>query len=203
MAAIVASIDRNFAQWPASIKLNARDESDTKEALEEVQELKSMMIERLACYRRHNGKYPKRIVIYRDGLSEGQFEMARTREFGRIMAAIEQIYNADSHPDLMLICAVKRHHTRFFPTTNDPRGATRGANGPYQGDYNPAVGTAFYDTVTYGDGNDFFLVSQNAMKGATVRPTHYVVLVNTCGNASIRDVANMVSLQCFFCCLSH
>lgn len=188
IAAVVASHDTNFAQWPASINLNQRHPDDKKEALEEVQHLKQMMVERLQCYRRHRSRLPDRIIIYRDGLSEGQFEMAKKREFGRILAAISLSYGNQPRPEIMLVCAVKRHHTRFLPPNQQVSNKAQ-----FQSDSNPAPGTAFFETVTYDEGQDFFLISQNALQKTTVRPTHYVVLINTIPNASIQDVARAVS----------
>jgi eukaryotic translation initiation factor 2C len=56
---------------------------------------------------------------------------------------------------------------------------------------NPLPGTLVTTDITYGRGQDFFLISQNAIKG-TARPTHYVVLSNE-NKYRLQDIAQMVS----------
>ena len=69
IAAVVASVDQNFVQFPASLRVQKVDR--TKLAKEKLDELRDMMIERLEVYRgRNNGKLPDRIFVYRDGVSE-------------------------------------------------------------------------------------------------------------------------------------
>lgn len=65
IAAMVASIDKELAQWPADVYKNtARQEM--------VDALGSMCKSRLELWRKENGSLPENILIYRDGVSEGQ-----------------------------------------------------------------------------------------------------------------------------------
>ena len=170
--------------------------------MEEIMELDSMLKKRLKTYSDFNGVLPERIIFFRDGLSTDQFEMCRNRELIRLKGCIHREYRdaGTNAPEVMLICTVKRHNTRFYPHT-DGRMINKIHNGAKDG--NPSSGVAFFDTVTYGDGQDFFLISQDAAIG-TARPTHYVVLHNETTRiddpetgpraTTIRDIANMVSL---------
>ena len=75
-----------------------------------------MFSERLMHFSKMRKTLPDRIIIFRDGLSESQFEMCKTLELPQVTQAIEQIYGSRTKkPDILLICAVKRHHARFFP----------------------------------------------------------------------------------------
>lgn len=60
----MASVDAHFAQWPASLRLQ-------ESRKEMISGLKEMMIERLQRWNSVNGKFPQRIIVYRDGVSEG------------------------------------------------------------------------------------------------------------------------------------
>ncbi len=69
IAAVVASVDQNFVQFPASLRIQQVDR--TKKAKEKLDELRDMMIERLEVFQRRNKrKLPERIFVYRDGVSE-------------------------------------------------------------------------------------------------------------------------------------
>lgn len=66
IAAVVASVDDQFVQFPASLRMQKANK--VKEMLDE---LKEMMVERLEAYQQRNrGKLPERIFVYRDGVSE-------------------------------------------------------------------------------------------------------------------------------------
>lgn len=65
---IVVSIDKWFGQWPADLAIQtARQEM--------VSGLKSLMELRLALWKCHHGAFPENILVYRDGVSEGQYDL--------------------------------------------------------------------------------------------------------------------------------
>lgn len=200
VAAVVGSVDAEFSQWPASLRENAVEEVDGKKrANERVMDLKDMVTERLKRYWAVNHKLPERLVVYRDGLSEGQFQMCLEHELPLIQAAVDDAFSAHGRSrgtgiPMVLICAVKRHHTRFFAESNKEEPNSKKVIGrPRPGkdyNFNPLPGTMVTEMVTYGQGQDFFLISQNAQIG-TARPTHYVILKNTTG-FSRDDIAQAV-----------
>jgi hypothetical protein len=193
IAAVVGSVDQHFAQWPASLKTNYASE-DRKQSKEQVNDLDSMILERLEYFYERNKLVPDRILVYRDGLSEGQFPMCRTQEYRQIQCARDRFLQGKAASEqhkarIVLICAVKRHHTRLFP---DPGGNSVGLLTPNN---NPRPGTMVDDTITYGDGQDFYLVSQNAIMG-TARPTHYVILANET-TYQTREIAKATNDLCY------
>lgn len=195
---MVASHDSDFQQFPASLRENARrqrgDDEDYeayKLSQEEIQDLTAMLIERLECYQRHNDyKLPERIIFYRDGLSDSQMHMAATTELNKLKAAIAVVYakRPDPTPKTMLICCVKRHHTRFYKDPGSQKELTD--DDKLNGNIRPGV--VVYEGVTDGKWQDFFLASQIAALG-TCRPTHYVVLHSDFEDIDITDVAKAVS----------
>ena len=171
IAAVVATIDSCYSQWPASIRLQQRDR---KKSTEIVQDLKQMVIERLNHWKKFNKNVtlPENIIIYRDGVSERQFLQVRNEELPQIQAAIDAIYsNTTSRPRVLLLCVVKRHETRFYPGKNM---ANQFLSGKY---LNVVPGLVVSSGVTYGDAEkrDWFLQSHAAIQGTAV-PAHYVVL---------------------------
>jgi hypothetical protein len=66
IAAVVASADSSFVQFPASLRCQ-----ETKKEM--ITDLTAMMIERLMFYNQKNRSLPDRVFVYRDGVSEGQF----------------------------------------------------------------------------------------------------------------------------------
>jgi hypothetical protein len=209
VAAVVGSIDSHFAQWPVSLRANYPSEKEDKQgkkkrqAREEVDELKAMVLERLQAYMEENkGRCPDKLIVYRDGLSESQFDKCRTYEFQQIKAAIttaKQQWGWNEIP-ILLMCAVKRHHNRLFP---DAQG---GSNGLLIGDDpneahpksndNPRPGTLVTQGITYGQGQDYFLISQKAIIG-TARPTHYVILQNELAKTTLENIAVMTHNLCY------
>ncbi|QRW22769.1 argonaute-like protein [Rhizoctonia solani] len=111
IAAVVASVDNQFGQFPASLRLQQSKK-------EMITDLTDMMIERLIAYRTKNNTLPRRIIFFRDGVSEGQFYTVRDDELPKVDQAFAK-FNQDGKPykpKLTILIAGKRHHTRFFPT---------------------------------------------------------------------------------------
>jgi hypothetical protein len=98
IAAIVASYDRELSNWPA-------DGCIQKSRREMVDGLADLMKGRLELFRKKNGgKLPKKIIVYRDGVSEGQYKLVLDTEYPSMAAAFEQLYGAVSkHPKVSII----------------------------------------------------------------------------------------------------
>ena len=215
VSAVVGNIDLRYAHWPATLAPLEPDRENGKQAIESVTTLKEMVTERFEAFYRKTDLIPAQVVVYRDGLSEEQFEMCRIFEFARIRKGIDQAIKklrknkpTDKEkakeleaklaivPKILLICAVKRHHTRCYPRVDQVEddkvfiGPVESKEGTKY-NWNPLPGTMITHGVTYGTGRDFYLYSQNAIKG-TARPTHYVILRDEIGCCS-EDVAQMVS----------
>jgi len=105
---------------------------------------------------------PKRLLFYRDGVSEGQFRHVLERELPLIKNACKKL---DINPKITVIVVGKRHHVRFFP--KDPRDADRSGNCPA----GMVVDTEIVNPVEF----DFYLQSHAGLLG-TSRPAHYNVL---------------------------
>jgi len=166
VAAIVASVDQWLAQWPADLRIQtARQEM--------VSDLGDMLKSRLKLWatRHNNSTYPENILIYRDGVSEGQYEIVLDQELPLLRQACSELYPATSTkagiPRLSIIIVGKRHHTRFYPTRDSD--ADRSSN--------PQNGTIVDRGVTEARNWDFFLQAHSALQG-TARPAHYYIVLD-------------------------
>lgn len=161
---MVASIDKDLGQWPAV----AWEQHSLQEMLDD--HLARMFGTRLDVWAKHNaGKLPEYIVIYRDGVSEGQFSQVLDVELPHIRRACADKYKAKKlkPPKLSIIVSVKRHQTRFYPAEEGHTTQSR----------NIKHGTVVDRGVTQTRYWDFFLTAHNALQG-TARPAHYTVLLD-------------------------
>lgn len=162
VAGIVASVDRWLGQWPAELKIQtARKEMVT--------DLSVMLESRLRHWQRKNGGFPENILVYRDGVSEGQYNLVLEQELPALRQACKKLYPATSTtkglPRMTIIVVGKRHNTRFYPTKKED--ADRSSN--------PQNGTVVDRGVTEARNWDFFLQAHTALQG-TARPAHYYVI---------------------------
>ncbi|CDO74313.1 hypothetical protein BN946_scf184800.g2 [Trametes cinnabarina] len=164
IAAVVASVDDNFVQFPASLSLQRPDWN--KDSKEMVEKLTQMTIERLQLYQKRNNRLPDRIFVYRDGVSEGQYALVLREELPKIQAAFKQISpRAPYKPTLTIAICGKRHHARFWPT----------APGDMSRNGNTLPGTVVDKGITGIYDFDFYLQAHDGLQGH-VRPTHYTVV---------------------------
>ena len=150
LVGIVASVDKDLGQWPAT----AWAQAGRVEMLDE--NLETKFVERLRLWQKHNqNRLPENIVIFRDGVSEGQFSQVLDKELPHIRAACKSTYPANNQPKISIIVSVKRHQTRFYPTDKDHMTNSR----------NISNGTVVDRGVTQANIWDFFLTAHQALQG--------------------------------------
>lgn len=160
IAGVVASVDSLFSQYPASMR--------TQQGRQEmVAALDEMIVERLQLWQKRNRGLPNKVIVYRDGVSEGQYRIVLEQEYPAFKKAFDKLYGAEkNHPKISIVMVGKRHHTRFYPTKDED---TDGRTG------NPKPGTVVDRGVTGEKIFDFFLLAHQGLQG-TSKPAHYVVL---------------------------
>lgn len=164
ISAMVASVDNSLAQWPATLRIQRGKQED-------VDDLASMLKSRLNLWK-SKGKhpsFPENILVYRDGVSEGQYDMVLSKELAQMRKACEQVYPAvdtkKGLPRFTVVICGKRHKTRFYPTRKEDA----------DGSGNPKPGTVVDRGVTEAHNWDFFLQAHAALQG-TARPCHYYIV---------------------------
>ncbi|QPG94402.1 hypothetical protein C2857_005921 [Epichloe festucae Fl1] len=162
LVGLVASVDKDLAQWPAM----AWEQKAKQEMLDGP--LTEAFKSRLRLWQSKNSNsLPENIVIFRDGVSEGQFAQVIDQELPMIRGACRLVYNNKKQPKLTIIVSVKRHQTRFYPTDKDDMSRSG----------NVKSGTVVDRGITLAPYWDFFLAAHEALQG-TARPAHYTVLLD-------------------------
>ncbi|KAK1749574.1 ribonuclease H-like domain-containing protein [Echria macrotheca] len=200
IAGMVASVDRWLGQWPAVVRIQAAARTEM------VSDLSEMLKSRLRLWKevgRHTA-LPENILVYRDGVSEGQYQTVLEDEVPLLRRACAETYPpADQKrglPRLTVVIVSKRHHTRFYVTRETD--ADRSSN--------PKPGTVVDRAVTEARSWDFYLQSHAAIQG-TARPTHYFVVLDEIFRARYakgvpapaRNVADMLELLTQSLCYTY
>lgn len=155
--AFVASMNGTFSRW-----YSKADRHDV------LNELSTNMSRNLDCalerYKELNNRYPDRVVIYRDGVGDGQLDHVRSVELEQIEKAIR---SKDGDIKLALIIVNKRIGARFYWKTGNTF-------------KNPPPGSVIDNYVTRKGRYDFYLTSQSTRHG-TVTPTYYNIIADDTG----------------------
>ncbi|KAL3344853.1 hypothetical protein AABB24_024013 [Solanum stoloniferum] len=170
IAAVVATVN-----WPAANKYAARV-SPQEHRTEKILNFGKMCKDLVNTYARLNSVKPNKIVVFRDGVSESQFDMVLNEELNDL---VEAIYESNKYqPAITLVVAQKRHHTRLFPM-----------------DGNVSPGTVVDTQIVHPSGFDFYLCSHYGQLG-TSKATHYHVLYDENGFRSV-DLQRLIYNMCF------
>ncbi|KAF9048207.1 argonaute-like protein [Hymenopellis radicata] len=157
-AALVSSVDSNAAKYITS-------DSIQESRREMIAGLEGMTQDALTAFSDYREKVervpprdakPKRLIYYRDGVSEGEYQKVLDIELPMIRAACQK---ANVSPKITVIVVVKRHHIRFKDDANN----------------NLPAGTVFDRDITSPIEFDWYLQSHAPLLG-TSRSGHYSVL---------------------------
>ncbi|KAG5344659.1 AGO3 protein, partial [Acromyrmex charruanus] len=154
VAGFIASLDTQLTKWHSRICMQA-----SKQEL--VDMLQVCLTSAINAFYKYNGCNPERIIIYRDGVGDGDLDYVENYEVKQLLATFNRIA-PNYKPQLSVIIVQKRINTRIFIKGRD-------------GLDNPAPGTIVDSCITKRNYYDFFLVPQNVRQG-TVTPTHYIVI---------------------------
>lgn len=154
----VVMCDKYLARYHSTLSLqNRRQEMITR--------LGDMVVRMVQKWKAMYNTLPRNVLIYRDGVSEGQYDMVRDHEMRSIKNACGPIYASASvpQPRITIIIVTKRNHTRFAPMHNaDDKANCRAGL---------VVDRGITDTSLW----DFFFQPHSTLQG-TARPGHYVVV---------------------------
>ncbi|KAF8165280.1 argonaute-like protein [Crassisporium funariophilum] len=160
--ALVGNLDSDTAKYTSRQEMIA-DLCDMSKAL------LTMYISYRKQVERKTGTAPKRIIFYRDGVSEGQFKQVLEQELPELKRACQEL---QIDPKITIIVVGKRHHVRFFPRNDQD--ADKSGNCP--------AGTVVDREVAHPTEFDFYLQSHGGLLG-TSRPAHYSVCFHCSADA--------------------
>ncbi|KAK0415490.1 hypothetical protein QR680_011970 [Steinernema hermaphroditum] len=124
---------------------------------------------------------PSRIVVVRDGVSEGQMSMVLNHEFDSLRRGAES-FKKGYKPKFLVVTTTKRHQKRFFAE------GERGVD-------NPMPLTVVDKTVVRPDVTEFFMQAHKAIKGTSKMPA-YTVLLNEL-NMTMDEIQSFLMGLCF------
>jgi eukaryotic translation initiation factor 2C len=163
MAAVVGSMDGSATKYVAHISSQAGR-----------QEMVGALVEAMGClftaFRARNGnRMPETVIVYRDGVSEGQYDQVLQHELPQIHTAIElQGYAVEAVRVVIVVCT-KGHRTRLVCSDNAGSGYV-----------NPCPGLVVDSHITSDSLNEFYLNSHAAIQG-TAKPCRYTLLYDELG----------------------
>ncbi|XP_039110938.1 piwi-like protein 4 [Hyaena hyaena] len=155
----VASINTGITRWFSRCILQ-RTATDVADCL------KVFMTGALNKWYQHNHDLPARIIVYRDGVGDGQLKALIEYEVPQLLSSVTEA-SANTSSKLSVIVVRKRCMLRFCTE------ASRSVR-------NPPLGTVVDSEATRPEWYDFYLISQAACQG-TVNPTYYNVIYDDNG----------------------
>ncbi|RIA86223.1 Piwi domain-containing protein, partial [Glomus cerebriforme] len=158
IAALCASVDPGASRYASSISLQNASRTEI------INNLAIMVKNLLKIFYQTCRMKPQRILFYRDGVSESQFEQVLKEEIKAIKSACQSL-DPEYSPTVTFVIVQKRHHARFFPVDKKDSDQTG----------NCLPGTLVETKVVHPVEFDFYLQSHAGLQG-TCRPTHYHVL---------------------------
>ncbi|RIA91525.1 Piwi domain-containing protein [Glomus cerebriforme] len=169
ICAVVGSLDNQAARFITKYQAQKRS---GKEEIVNIDEMIKKLLKEYCDYQKKSSGVkkdvasflPPCIIMYRDGVSESQFEQVLKLELPKIKAACAE-FRAGYEPKITFAVVGKRHRTRLFPENKNEADK----NG------NCFVGTIVDRKITHPTLNDFYLQSHYANQG-TARPSHYTIL---------------------------
>ncbi|XP_030056067.1 piwi-like protein 4 [Microcaecilia unicolor] len=155
----VSSINAKMTRWFSRCILQ-NSSSDIADCL------KVCMKGALKKWQKVNCELPSRIIVYRDGVGDGQLKMVMDYEIPQLINSFRET-NIEYSPKLSVIVVRKKCIPRFFSEANREL-------------QNPPLGTVVDREATRPEWYDFYLISQVARQG-TVNPTYYNVVYDDNG----------------------
>lgn len=152
----VASLNSSLTRWYSRVTFQTPTE-------ELICGFRVCMLAALQKYYEVNHNLPEKIVVYRDGVSEGQLKVVEEYEVPQILKCFENF--PDYEPKLVFIVVQKRISTVLYSWSANTFGRA-------------PPGTVLDHTLTSRKWVDFFLMAHTIRQGCGF-PTHYVSLYNT------------------------
>uniref|UniRef100_A0A3P8XTX2 Piwi-like protein 2 n=1 Tax=Esox lucius TaxID=8010 RepID=A0A3P8XTX2_ESOLU len=152
----VASLNSLLTRWYSRVTFQMPNE-------EIINGLRVCLVAALQKYYEVNHNFPEKIVVYRDGVSEGQLKTVELYEVPQLLKCFETFPRCE--PKLVFIVVQKHISTTLYSCS----GARFGT---------PPPGTVLDHTVTNRDWIDFYLMAHHIRQGCGL-PTHYISVYNT------------------------
>ncbi|KAM6191329.1 piwi-like protein 2 [Sarcoramphus papa] len=141
--------------------------------------LRLCLADALQHFHEMNHCLPKKIVVYRDGVSDSQLDTVLKYEIPQMQKCFDTFENYQ--PSMVVMVVQKQMSTNFYTLTAEQFTS-------------PPPGTVIDHTVTSSDWQDFFLLAHHSRQGCSI-PTRYVCVLNT-ANLSCEHLQRLTFKLC-------
>ncbi|XP_032491291.1 piwi-like protein 2 isoform X1 [Phocoena sinus] len=152
----VASISLTLTKWYSRVVFQMPHQ-------EIVDSLKLCLVGSLKKFYEVNHCLPEKIVVYRDGVSDGQLKTVASYEIPQLQKCFEAFENY--HPKMVVFVVQKKISTSVYLSATEHF-------------VTPSPGTVVDHTITSCEWVDFYLLAHHVRQGCGI-PTHYVCVLNT------------------------
>ncbi|XP_058864602.1 piwi-like protein 2 isoform X2 [Acipenser ruthenus] len=152
----VASLNGTLTRWYSRVVFQMPNE-------EIINGFRICLLASLQKYFEVNHNLPEKIVVYRDGVSDGQLKAVEDFEIPQLLKCFETFPRYE--PKMAFIVVQKRISTTLYSCSGDRFGT-------------PPPGTILDHTVTNKEWVDFYLMAHHIRQGCGL-PTHYISVYNT------------------------
>ncbi|XP_004707651.1 piwi-like protein 2 [Echinops telfairi] len=152
----VASINLTLTKWYSRVVFQMPHQ-------EIVDSLKLCLVGSLKKFYEVNHCLPEKIVVYRDGVSDGQLKTVANYEIPQLQKCFEAFDNYQ--PKMVVFVVQKKISTNMYLAAPEHF-------------VTPAPGTVVDHTITSCEWVDFYLLAHHVRQGCGI-PTHYVCVLNT------------------------
>ena len=116
IVAVTGSVEPKATIYETQVRIQDAGNDKNEEVIQDMKNITVALLKKF--YERNNGRKPERLIMFRDGVSEGQFLTVLAKELMAIRDACKEL-EADYEPPITYLVVQKRHHTRFFPADNN------------------------------------------------------------------------------------
>ncbi|KAI6206059.1 Dolichyl-diphosphooligosaccharide--protein glycosyltransferase subunit 1 [Aphelenchoides besseyi] len=174
VAALVTNLDLNATKYGTAVRI-------LPPRCEQVTEVGEMLVHQMKQFYTINHRLPKHIVIFRDGVSDSQFDMVRNIELQSMKKHCKATW-PKAEFTFTIVIVQKRHSTRFYaPKDGDQKG-------------NVLQGTVVDRFITHETDKTFYLCAHKGLLG-TSRPICCVVIEDE-WNLSADELQNCTNILC-------
>ncbi|XP_030874286.1 piwi-like protein 2 isoform X2 [Leptonychotes weddellii] len=152
----VASINLTLTKWYSRVVFQMPHQ-------EIVDSLKLCLVGSLKKFYEVNHCLPEKIVVYRDGVSDGQLKTVANYEIPQLQKCFEAFENYQ--PKMVVFVVQKKISTNLYLAAAEHF-------------VTPSPGTVVDHTITSCEWVDFYLLAHHVRQGCGI-PTHYVCVLNT------------------------
>merc|ERR1712096_12989 len=111
IAAVVASVEPKAVNYEVQVRIQDMGLESNEEVIMDMKNVTRNLLQKF--YEKNDGRKPEKIVMFRDGCSEGQFLTVLAKELLAMREACREL-EEDYQPSITYLVVQKRHHTRLL-----------------------------------------------------------------------------------------